>query len=274
MTELSMVWEDAGGGDGGPYSSDEMRIFFDALGSGEGANVGVIGGALNSLEPSSPGLDQIAAASGRAFVDGTLYNNSASVTKAESRPAVGTTGKQLVLRKLWSAQTVRLYVISSADGTASIPALTQTDLTEWQVPICSFTHATDGTIAAIIDLREFTRPLFINLPVDGGGSVIGTGVVYDAIEIPKCVITGWGMLGDVSGDAVVDIAYLAGFNVPAFPGDSIAGTEKPTLSTAQTAEDTNLLTWTRNLAAGHIAMKVDSASTIIRLMCVLRGYRP
>lgn len=92
--------------------------------------------------------------------------------------------------------------------------------------------------------------------VDGGGSAITTGskgVKY----IPwDCTITGWDIRSDVSGSCVFDIKRS---------GSSIAGTEKPTLSSASSNSDLALSTWTTSLSAGDvIEFVVDSTSTITR----------
>ena len=146
MTERSLLWTNTGG-DGGPYSQDQLRLLQKVLAGAGAVNEGVIGAQLNSLRPSSPGNNQVTIDTGRAMVDGTLYENDAALTINVTIPVVGTTGKRLVLRKSWSAKTVRAVVISSADGTASLPALTQTDLTTWEIPIASFQHATSGVIS-------------------------------------------------------------------------------------------------------------------------------
>ena len=68
---------------------------------------------------------------------------------------MGTTGRRCVLRKDWSARTVRAVIISSSDGTASLPSLTQVDGVTWEIPLASFTITTAGVIAALTDEREY-----------------------------------------------------------------------------------------------------------------------
>jgi hypothetical protein len=94
------------------------------------------------------------------------------------------------------------------------------------------------------------------LVVDGGGSPVTTGSKGYKYIPWDCTITGWNILGDVSGSVVVDVKKS---------GVSIAGTEKPTLSSASSNQDLALSTWSTSLLAGDvIEFVVDSASTLTR----------
>ena len=100
----------------------------------------------------------------------------------------------------------------------------------------------------------------IGITLDGGGAAITTGV-KGYFRVPyAATITGWHLVGTPSGSIVIDVWKKAGA-IPAV-GDSIAGSEKPTLSSAQLASDTDLTTWTTTaIAAGDvIGYSVDSCS--------------
>lgn len=153
MTERSMVWTNSTG-DGGPYNQDRLDDFLAALAGYPSANEGVIRGYLNELEVSNPSGTTLRVATGAALVDGKLYENDANVDLTATTPSVGTTGMRVVLRKDWSAQTVRAVIISSADGTSSLPALTQTDGTTWEIPLASFEVTTGGVVQNLTDERE------------------------------------------------------------------------------------------------------------------------
>ncbi len=114
----------------------------------------------------------------------------------------------------------------------------------------------------------------INFIIDGGGSAITTGV-KGFIEITfDMVITGWTVLGDQSGSIVVDVWKDIFANFPPVVGDSIAGSEKPTLSTADSNQDLDLTTWSPSVIAGDIiGFNVDSITTVERVTVVLRGRR-
>jgi hypothetical protein len=109
------------------------------------------------------------------------------------------------------------------------------------------------------------------ITIDGGGSAITTGV-KGYVEIPYSgTITGWTILGDVSGSCVIDIWKDTFVNFPPTVADTIAGSEKPTLSSAVSNRDLNLTTWTTSVTAGDIiAFNVDSASTVTRVNLTIK----
>jgi len=277
MTETSLLWTDTGG-DGGTYTQDELRIYVHILGgTNKDANVGVVGAYLNSLRPSTPGDNHVVIATGAGIVNGTPYENDAAVDKTITSPVVGTTGKRLVLRKDWAAKEVRITEITSADGTATIPALTQTDLTTWDVPLCSFTITTGGVIGALSDEREFTNRVAIPFVIDGGGAVIATGIAAGDIPIPRPLhLYGWEVLADQSGAIVVDVWADTYANYPPTGADSIAGTDEPEIVASGTkAQNLNIAggtQWTVDLAAGQrLRFNVDSVTGITYATIILFG---
>ena len=104
------------------------------------------------------------------------------------------------------------------------------------------------------------------ITIDGGGSAITTGV-KGYVQIPyNGTITGWTILADQSGSIVVDVWKDTFANYPPLVADSIAGSEKPTLSSVIKNQDLALSTWTTSVTAGDIiAFNVDSASTVTRV---------
>jgi hypothetical protein len=114
----------------------------------------------------------------------------------------------------------------------------------------------------------------INCIIDGGGSAITTGQ-KGHLEIPFAMtITGWTILADQSGSIVVDVWKDSYANFPPTVADTIAGSEKPTLSSVQKNQDLSLTTWTTSISAGDIlAFNVDSASTVTRVTIAIRGTR-
>ncbi len=156
MAEQSYVWEIGGGGDESPHSVAAWGRVEAALVGVRGANEGVLPRYGSELAVSTiSGATQVRMLDGAAFVDGHPYLNTATIDVTPVTPAVGTTGRRLVLRCSWAAQTVRLIEISSPDGTATIPDLTQVSGTTYDIPICRYTVTTGGAIAAFIDEREF-----------------------------------------------------------------------------------------------------------------------
>ena len=281
MAELSLPWDGTATGDKGPFTDDEWRDVFRALGMGGGlvgaANVGVVGGLLNGLRMTTAGNNDLTINTGYAIVDGTVYYNSASKSTTSASPSVGTTGRMVVLKKDWTAQTIRIAIITSNDGTAAIPSVTQSGGTTWEIPLCSFTITTGGVIAALTDLREFTNPISIPFVIDGGGAVISTGIAAGDIWIPRALeLTGWTVTGDQSGAILVDVWADSYANYPATNADSIAGTDEPEIvASATKAQNLDIATggqWTLALAAGqNVRFNVDSVTTLTYVTVTLHG---
>ena len=111
--------------------------------------------------------------------------------------------------------------------------------------------------------------------IDGGGPVISTGQKGHLVVPDACTITGWTVLADQSGSIVVDVWKDTYANFPPTVADTIAGSEKPTLSSVQKNQDLTLTTWTTALAKGDVlAFNVDSATTVTRVLVSLRVTRP
>lgn len=114
----------------------------------------------------------------------------------------------------------------------------------------------------------------INYIIDGGGSAITTGV-KGFVEIPYAMtITGWQIFADQVGSIVIDVWKDTYANFPPTGADSIAGSEKPTLVSAQSNQDLSLSTWTTTAVAGDIlAFNVDSISTVTRVTVSILGTK-
>jgi hypothetical protein len=99
--------------------------------------------------------------------------------------------------------------------------------------------------------------------LNGAGGQIATGVV-GYLTIPyNATITGWQLVGTPSGNLIVDVWKDTYANFPPTSGDTITGTEKPTLSSSTKNEDLSLSTWNTTITSGDIfAFNVSSASTI------------
>lgn len=109
------------------------------------------------------------------------------------------------------------------------------------------------------------------ITIDGGGNVISTGV-KGYVTIPyNCTITGWDIFADQVGSCVIDLWKDTYANFSPNISDSITGSEKPTLSSAQKNQDNSLSTWTTSISAGDIiAFNVDSATTVTRVNVIIK----
>jgi len=116
------------------------------------------------------------------------------------------------------------------------------------------------------------KPLLVSFGSKGGG-VISTGV-HGYIEIPvRLKIMGWSLVADASGSIVIDVWKDTWANFPPVVADTIAGSEKPTLSTQQKNQDLTLTTWTQQINAGDVlGFNVDSATTVQLVVLTLRCF--
>ena len=117
---------------------------------------------------------------------------------------------------------------------------------------------------------------FIQIAGSGGGGTAGSdkgsfGASVDIssvgtvgyITIPyNGTITGWQVIGDISGTCSFDVWKTGAGIIPTI-ADTIVGTEKPNLLAQQINSDLSLTTWTTAVNAGDIVgIVLDNASTL------------
>lgn len=196
MTEISRPWQGTSTGDAGPYSSDNWAAMYRDLFRGNYADSGPILGSGTPPDPgltiqaTSPASASVDVTAGSALVHGTWYNNSA--TKNLSIAANGSGNPRIdsiVLRKDWSAQTVRLVV---KQGTAAVsptpPALVQTDGTMWEESLGEIAVA--NGFATLAQSTITPRRVFVNAAdgiylyniLNNSGTTLETGdvVIWDS----------------------------------------------------------------------------------------------
>lgn len=132
---------------------------------------------------------------------------------------------------------------------------------------------TKGAVfSGIVDVGDIVDNIAdIAFIIDGGGSVITTGIKGD-LEIPfDCTITRNTLLADQSGSIVIDIWKDTYANYPPTVLDTITASAKPTLTAATKSQDSTLTGWTTTITAGNILrFNVDSISTITRVTLSIR----
>ena len=144
MAQDSLYWNTSVSGDGlAPYTQAQMFDFHLRMFNGTPTTECVVPRYGNQLAPTV-GTNAINIASGAAIVYGAPYSNTASEAISIATPNIGTTGHAIVLRADWSTRTVRLARLSSSDGVAAIPAVTQIVGTTWKVLIASCTITVTG----------------------------------------------------------------------------------------------------------------------------------
>lgn len=175
MTQNSMLWTTNNTGDGptGGFTQanwvDFNRYILGRLSSATQAVLDLASGTdLLVTGTATP----VSIAAGAALVYGFFYWNDATVTQAITTPAIGTTGFRIVLRASWAAQTVRIALLTSSDGVATIPAVTQTPGTTYEVSLATGTVTTGGVIA-LTDTRAYVHMAtrIDRSQVDGGTSM-------------------------------------------------------------------------------------------------------
>jgi len=210
MTEISRPWGGTATGDKGPYSDDNWTDAWSGLFARTGANVGVLRGAANELIVTSSGDNAISVNTGEALVDGTWYQSDAATAVTPGIPSSDPRIDRIVLRKSWSAQTVRVTRIEGTEaGSPSAPSLTQTDGTTWDIPLAQYQIATGaGAISSLTDQREFVHDPTGAVDVADGGTG-ATSLTEGGILLGSgtAAITAMAVLGDgviVVGDNSTD----------------------------------------------------------------------
>ncbi len=125
-------------------------------------------------------------------------------------------------------------------------------------------------IFSILERRSYVAIEFI---IDGGGAAITTGS-KGYLKIPfTCFINAWGIYADQEGSIVVDVKTHRFATFPS--GTSIAGTEKPTLSSAQGNQDFSLTSWTTKILVPNNILEfvVDSVTDVKRVTIMHREKR-
>ncbi len=160
MAEKSMFWTTGIAGDGlNLYDYNRWIDLWRALLVGNYISAYGFGGVLpnpvinNHLEVSGAATP-LTIEPGWANVYGFPYQNDANASLVVPTPGIGTTGKSVVLRATWADREVRIKLITSADGTAGFPAVTQNPGTLYEVKLADLTVTTLGAIT-LTDARRF-----------------------------------------------------------------------------------------------------------------------
>lgn len=139
--------------------------------------------------------------------------------------------------------------------------------------------STNGTgvlsIAAGTDIPPHTHANIVidkQMVIDGGGSVITTGIKGDFRMTHAATITEWNLFADVSGSIQIDLWKDTYGNYPPTDADSITGSQPIAMSGFSffAASGTGISSWNKTLNSGDIIrVNVDSAATITRVTLVL-----
>ena len=228
---INAMFLTSGLGDGGPYNRDQMRLLFQAA---LGADDGVLRSQLNDFAVTING-SILRVASGRAVVNGTLVESTANVDKTPTVPSVGTTGLRIVLRKHWANNAMTVELLEAADGTATPPAVTQTDSTQWEISLATAEITTGGTIQVLRSTIAWIKilPTF----VDAMQNLVSTG------GLPQV----WVGTDNVTASSSFTVGSLGNHVYRKNAGASIGGSPdyrgKSFTTSATTNDDVGVETW-------------------------------
>jgi hypothetical protein len=114
-----------------------------------------------------------------------------------------------------------------------------------------------GIISGSTQISENIRTERLEMGVHFPGSTITTGAKGRKTFGQSGTIIGWKLVSDTSTSTVIDI-WKANNSIPT-NANSITGTAKPTLSSAQLASSTTLTGWTTSVTAGDVfILEVES----------------
>lgn len=126
----------------------------------------------------------------------------------------------------------------------------------------------DGTNATWANVTTTSAIIYV---MDGGESTITTGVKGE-LHIPfTCTINSWALLGDATGSAQVDIWKTTLANYPPTVANTITGSSKPRIVSANSNSSATLTGWTATINSGDtLRFNVDSVTTLKRATIVLK----
>jgi hypothetical protein len=120
-------------------------------------------------------------------------------------------------------------------------------------------------------------PAGIAIPIGNGIETINAGVQISPIPLPfEFVITSWQILGKLGeeGSIAIDLWVATYAGHPATVANSITGSAKPTIVSAEKATSSTLTGWTPTILSGsNITPYVDSVSVFTQVTLALLGYK-
>jgi hypothetical protein len=117
-------------------------------------------------------------------------------------------------------------------------------------------------------------PYVVGVTVDGGGSVVTTGVKGYMAAKQTGTITAWTVMADQAGDVEFDVTLdTPGVTYP--PTTSIVAAAPPALSAADYGTDNTLSGWTTAVTAGQVfGFEVTGTPDAIELVTLILVVQP
>jgi hypothetical protein len=119
--------------------------------------------------------------------------------------------------------------------------------------------------------RAANREETVGATFDAGGTVLDAGMEAYFYVPFKSRIVSVTMLADTSGSIVVDVYKVPFAAYPPTSIDSITGGTPPTITSAQTSQDTTLSGWTTLLEAeSTLSFRISSVSGLHHVVVILK----
>lgn len=237
---------------------------------------GLTYGTTADMPASAPGDAEAAGASGKVSDAAHVHGREAwggtgdmSASAIGDTVSAGATGKvadagHRHARESAASITAALDYGEVGDISASAPGDTAAAGSTGEVADAGHRHA------------RATERVVYEFVIDGGGSVITTGVKGDLYVPDAFTLTGWAILLDQSGSIVIDVWNDTYANYPPTVADSLnaGGGTKPTVTTATKNKDTTLTSYDTSIPADStLRFNVDSITTATRAVIALFGVR-
>lgn len=204
------------------------------------------------------GLTGVVASASPGGSDKTIQFNDAGATSGSSNFTFDKTTNTAYL----TGSLMATSVTASLQGSASYAISSSWSSGSYSTVSASFARSA----SYFQEIKTF------GISIDGGGSEITTGVKGD-ITIPfNCTINSWFITADQAGSIVIDVWKDTLANFPPTVADTIAGSEKPTLSGVAFNSDVALTSFTGSITANDvIRFNVDSIATVTRVNLVFKA---
>lgn len=168
--------------------------------------------------------------------------------------------KEIMQKKI----TRKKFLLSVVAGMIAIPLFAQNIFAK------TFLRQTNTTMLDVDNLNTGT----IVFDIGDGVDTIVVGTKGYVVLPYACIIKGFRITEvsgtPIAGSIVIDVWKDTTANYPPTVADTIAGTEKPTLTSAKTNSDTSLTTWTTSCAKGDcIGYYVDSVTDCCHVQLII-----
>ena len=196
--------------------------------------------------------------------------NTSSNAGAGDGWALAKSGVDLPFKSIITSSPLSTTV-NANDLTLTLDLLVNADIAAAAAIAYSKLNLTTSIIAGDMSASADVMLAGIEFIIDGGGSVITTGV-KGYLEVPfDCTIERQTLLADQTGSIVIDIWKDTFANFPPLVADTITASAKPTISAGVKDQDATLTGWTTAISEGDIlAYNVDSVTTIERVTMSLK----